>query len=152
MAESVFLFRREFRCGFIQRRDVKVRIVAEAVAASGRIDNFAGPAAFTDDRSGVGGVAHKHQCAVEMGVAVVLACQFLNEFGVVVGVTGAIAGEAGGVDAGGAVERVHAEAGVVRQRGKAGLGGGIAGFEQRIFNKAQAGLLGFVYLQVFLAE
>lgn len=69
--------------------------------------------------------------------------QFVEEFGEVGGIVGGFARVTRRVDAGRAVEGVHREAGVVRDRAMAaGRREGVPGLEQRVFGKGRPGFLG----------
>src|SRR4051794_10538960 len=83
MRQLVLLFERQLgssptRCGVDE-----MRVIAEAAAATRRVDDRAVPLAFSDDRLWVASMLHHHQHASVMSMAIIDSVQCCNELLVV---------------------------------------------------------------------
>ena len=140
VAELVLLGRRQFGAGAVALGDPEQRVVAEALGAAGLMQNAAVPEAFAKDRQRVGGMPHQRQGADELGAALAVRHRFkhVQQLGIVGGIALAV-GIASRVDARRATEGVYRQSRVVGQRWQAGHLRGVAGLENGILDKRQAG-------------
>lgn len=140
MAELVFDGGEEFGGGAAVGGDEEEGVVAEAEIALRLEEDAAFPGAVADDGGGVVGVAQVNHDALVARAALVFGDvgELLQEFFVVLRIGGARPGVARGIDAGRAVEGVDFQAGVVGERGQAGVLRGVARLEEGVFDEAQA--------------
>ena len=115
MADAVFVCGFEFRAGFAESGQKKIRIVAEAVYSARAEYNFAVPGPFGEDGFGIVGVAQQGHHAIVMSVALGLITERANELFIIARIGFRFAGVTGGMHTGLAIERIDANAGVIRQ-------------------------------------
>ena len=141
VGKGVFDFGGELGEGLVVAGGDEEGVVAEAVGAAGGV----GEGAFAGAENGAGLAVGRGEGedATEAGGAVGDALHGGDELLEVVGVGGAFAGVARGTDAGGAVEVVDFEAGVVGERPEPGDEGKGAGFEDGVAFKGVGGFLDF---------
>src|SRR5690606_18366370 len=149
VAEGVFDLPGQLGGGAVLFADKEQGVVAKAVAAAGLFRYPPLPGALADQGGGVQVVAHQHQQALEAGAPLGLGNtgEHLQQLAIVVRICGLGAGKARRVDARGAVQIVHLQARVIGNGGQAGGLGGVAGLEEGILDKAEAGLLGLAEVE-----
>ena len=142
MADGVFLLRRQLGKGLAQLRHEKHRVIAEAVVPLGGVGNGAEAVPGGVQPVPIGEAADDGR--VEMGGAGPGTPEILQQQAIP-GLVAVHAAVAGGIDARCAVQRVHAQAGVVGDGGQAaglhhshGLDGGVLGEGGSVFLRLQA--------------
>ena len=73
MADLIFLFHRKFRCGFTQIWQKKMGVVAETAFPARFQNDLAVPCAVSNNGLRVIGMAHQHDYAVIVSLAIGLA-------------------------------------------------------------------------------
>src|SRR5574343_695398 len=152
----------QFGHGLAKGGDERQRVVAETALALAPGQDLATPAAEGDQGLGVVGGTQGHQGADEAGAALGLALQPVQQqrvVGLVLPGAQRLALQAlggaqrrvhGALHAGVPAQRVHAQAGVVGDRGQAGAVRGVAGLGQRVLDEGDVGLLGLDHAQAAL--
>ncbi len=122
----------------------------EAMRAARRVDNFAIPAAFGNDRLRIFGVTHQHERGEVVCVAITggvgVRRELLDQVAIVRGIRFLASGAcrvARGIHARRAAEDRHAQTGVVRQRRQPRRGRRMTRLRQRILDEGHMGLVGF---------
>ena len=141
MADGVFLLRRQLGKGLAQLRHEKHRVIAEAVVPLGCIGNGAEAISGGVQPVPIGKAADDG--GVEMGGAGPSTPEILQQQAIA-GLVTVHAAVSGGIDARCAIQRVHAQAGVVGNGGQAaglhdghGLDGGVFGEGDAVFLRLQ---------------
>src|SRR4051812_20751821 len=122
MTHQILLRRRKFRAGLPRCNIQKQRIVPKPAGASRCEQNLALPQALRDHRFGVPGMAHYHDDAVIMRLAVSLNTQYFEQFLVVAFIRPWIPRKPRGVYSRCATQRIDAKTGIVRKHWQPGKG------------------------------
>ena len=145
VADAVLFGRVQRGGGQAQVGQVEMRIVAKAVGALGLVDDLAMPMAFADERTRIVLGPHQRQHRHVPGAPVGQAGQLLDQQRVV-GQVGFLAamhlGVARRIHAGRALQRGHAQAGVVGQGRQPRQAAGVAGLGQRVLDEGDVRLFG----------
>lgn len=118
VADPVLVFESQLRSGLAEARNKKQRIVAEAAASAGSVDDFAAPFGFTDDRLRIGFASQQYGHANIVCAAIVRAAKRLQQLRVIVVVCRGASGKPRGMYSRRSGERVNTKPGVVGERGQ----------------------------------
>ena len=136
MANRQLLLFGSFAKGAIERWVVEERVITEAPGAARRIEHLAFHRAFVNTAHFA--AFHQRYRTHESRAPVANAAQSLEQEPVVVFICGVQTGKACGVDAGGSIERVHHQSGIVGEYRTGRERRVMARFENRILDESDA--------------